>query len=138
MCPTYFYALISYYKHPATMKRTLFFMLICIAALGFQACDDDDNKTATISKSELVGTWEYEDDYDGGTITFYSNNTGVDCIGWGYEAEYRPFTYKLTGQSIKIKFQDNSKTVTAQIKVINKTTIIMTSQVGTEMLYKID
>lgn len=114
-------------------------MLICIAALGFQACDDDDDdKTATISKSELVGTWEYEDDYDGGTITFYNNNTGVDCIGWGYEAEYRPFTYKLTGQSIKIKFQDNSKTLTAQIKVINKTTIIMTSQDGTEMLYKID
>lgn len=25
------------------MKRTLFFMLICIAALGFQACDDDNN-----------------------------------------------------------------------------------------------
>lgn len=120
------------------MKKILFFMLLCTVALAFQACDDDDNKAATISKRELVGSWEYEDGYNGGTITFYSNDTGVDCAGWGYEAEYYPFTYKLTDQSIKIKFQDNSKTLTAQIKVINKTTIIMTSQDGTQMLYKID
>lgn len=121
------------------MRKILFFMLLCTVALAFQACDDDDdNKTATISKRELVGTWEYEDDYNGGTITFYSNDTGVDCAGWGYNAKYYPFTYKLTDQSIKIIFQDNSKTLTAQIKVINKTTITITSQNATQVLYKID
>ena len=86
-----------------TFRRIGLAVIAILLCFGATACSSDDDEPQT--NSPIVGTWDYQSDYDGeGTFTFKSNGTLTWFDG---EETSSNHTYALSGDKLKIIFNDN-------------------------------
>ena len=78
------------------MKRMIGLLMVVGIMVGVVGCGDDDNPVKSSHEDLLVGTWE--DQEDGGWITFSSDGTQVES----FEAIELPGTWSLVGDQLKI------------------------------------
>lgn len=75
-------------------------MLLLLSVVTFNSCSDDDDDAPFVPN--IIGTW-YIEGYDGYTIEFKSNNTGLETLSEqssfiqsSFEYTYSPSESKVT------------------------------------------
>ena len=94
------------------MKKLLFFMLLCTAAFGFQACSSDDDSSSLPSTPEnIMGEWLLVDEDKYETIWVIENSTGcVETYADGELEGIQPFSYTIDGNNITFIWEDGERT----------------------------
>ncbi|MBP5339472.1 MAG: hypothetical protein J6Z14_09290 [Prevotella sp.] len=79
------------------MKKYFFYMMailmIAMVNVSFTACSSDDDNEATISKSELIGTWyTLEDDW----VLVFTETSVTQYEIWKFSGKYSLNSYTVT------------------------------------------
>ena len=93
------------------MKKLLFFMLLCTAAFGFQACSsDDDSSSFPPTPENIMGEWVYTEDGYETIVWVIENSTGrLDVYVEGELEGSDPFSYIIDGNDITFIWEDGER-----------------------------
>ena len=93
------------------MKKLLFFMLLCTAAFGFQACSsDDDSSSFPPTLENIMGEWVYTEDGYETIVWVIENSTGrLDVYVEGELEGSDPFSYIIDGNDITFIWEDGER-----------------------------
>lgn len=123
-------------------KFELKFWLSCMMmalCIGFTACDDDDEGIDGDAKTLIVGTWEstwnkgyeiyegkkdtWDEAYTEDIYTFKNDGSGTYKDVSGTTTYTESFTWSVSGNKLKITFDDYSDEAT--IKTLNENTAVL-------------
>lgn len=102
------------------MKKLLFFMLLCTAALGFQACSsDDDSSSLPPTPENIMGEWVYiEEEEPEEFIYVIGNFTGrIEVYVDGELEGIDPFSYIIDGNDITFIMEDGERETTKLVDI---------------------
>ncbi len=93
------------------MKKLLFFMLLCTAAFGFQACSsDDDSSSLPPTPENIMGEWVYTEEGYETIVWVIENSTGhLDVYVEGELEGSDPFSYIIDGNDITFIWEDGER-----------------------------
>ena len=120
------------------MKKLLFFMLLCTAAFGFQACSsDNDSSSLPPTPENIMGEWVLVDKDKYETIWVIENSTG--CVETYADGELKgatPFSYTIDGNNITFIWEDGERETTKLVDIRENSLVFETDGVITTLVRK--
>lgn len=120
------------------MKKLLFFMLLCTAAFGFQACSsDDDSSSLPPTPENIMGEWVYTEEGYETMVWVIENSTGrVEVYVDGELEGIQPFSYIFDGNNITFIWEDGERETTKLVEIRENSLVFETDGVITTLVRK--
>lgn len=120
------------------MKKLLFFMLLCTAAFGFQACSsDDDSSSLPPTQENIMGEWVYTEEGYETMVWVIENSTGrVEVYVDGELEGIQPFSYIIDGNNITFIWEDGERETTKLVDIRENSLVFETDGVITTLVRK--
>lgn len=120
------------------MKKLLFFILLCTAAFGFQACSsDDDSSSLPPTQENIMGEWVYTEEGYETMVWVIENSTGrVEVYVDGELEGIQPFSYIIDGNNITFIWEDGERETTKLVDIRENSLVFETDGVITTLVRK--